>query len=737
MLVIGLIVSFQGIVLTGTAISRISHQTGPGDERAKVPAGTLEPIEKAEARSVFPSPRFWPDPGEEMPLLRGLAVLLTLLFVALLCMALGSANQDLGRVEWNLQWIFTLPLPTRGIFLARTLEHSLVNAISWGTNMPLWLGIFIAGGAGGWSVPLALLCTLYINLALGALRVWLETHLRLRCSLARLKNLQAAFTIIGIVLFYVLLYVVITDPLPEWFLSFAREGSNAVFLTPPALPLVVLTSGPGGLGVLAGILAYTVLFTVLGVFLPSWLVRDGLIVSSGAYQGTRGTASEQDVKLRPAGIRRKELRLLVRDRNLMVQVLFIPLAVLGFQLVVNPEIFVAAGTNFRHGATLAFAIGTYVLMFGAFTILSVEGNSLWLLYTFPHRIESLLLRKVRLWGTVSLAYTTIILGALMARGASLTLDHAMAGAMALAGVWIYSFLAAGMGVLGTDPLMTEVRRKIHPGKMYLFMLLSACFAYGIYAEQLWPKLTLLVLCSLLALAIWQKVREEIPYLLDPTATPTPAILLSDGLIAALCFFVGGGVLMGLFAGSDPKTFPPGARITVAYVAAGLGVGLFFTASIARRGIKPLDRTAPGRLGSVASGVVGGVAAGALAMVYLYLIDRIPLLARLKEEAPDLLATEYGENFLLWFRGLAILGAPPVEEFIFRGLVFRGLRRTLPLRWSVLASAAIFAIVHPPISFLPVFGLGIATALVYERTGRLMAPILCHMAYNLIVTSFQP
>jgi membrane protease YdiL (CAAX protease family) len=77
-----------------------------------------------------------------------------------------------------------------------------------------------------------------------------------------------------------------------------------------------------------------------------------------------------------------------------------------------------------------------------------------------------------------------------------------------------------------------------------------------------------------------------------------------------------------------------------------------------------------------------------------------------------------------------------EEFIFRGLVFGGLRGLLGLQASVLASAAIFALVHPPVSVIPVFGLGVATALVYERTRILLGPVVVHAVYNAAIIAYQ-
>ena len=56
--------------------------------------------------------------------------------------------------------------------------------------------------------------------------------------------------------------------------------------------------------------------------------------------------------------------------------------------------------------------------------------------------------------------------------------------------------------------------------------------------------------------------------------------------------------------------------------------------------------------------------------------------------------------------------------------------------AILISAAIFAIVHPPVSFVPVFALGVATAFAFERTRLLLAPVLTHVIYNAAVMAMQ-
>jgi hypothetical protein len=103
---------------------------------------------------------------------------------------------------------------------------------------------------------------------------------------------------------------------------------------------------------------------------------------------------------------------------------------------------------------------------------------------------------------------------------------------------------------------------------------------------------------------------------------------------------------------------------------------------------------------------------------------------LRQSVPPDLAT------MLWLGALAVIAAPIFEEFVFRGLIFGGLRRSLGTAGAVLASAAIFAIVHPPASVVPVFVLGLCTALVYARTRMLAASMITHALYNAAVLALQ-
>ena len=302
-------------------------------------------------------------------------------------------------------------------------------------------------------------------------------------------------------------------------------------------------------------------------------------------------------------------------------------------------------------------------------------------------------------------------------------------AIVLLGVPIYALIAVSLGVFGCDPLAQEVRTKVRPTYVYLYMMLAGLYTYAIFASEWWQKIVLIVLSGLLSLALWQKARDELPYLLDPAASPPARVSASDGVMAAMMFFVVQGIMFAISVASTQRL--SGGAVVMAYSLAGastfglfrlvfwrsktLGVPLVFDTGIAK---------------AVAWGVGAGVLAAIGGVAYLYSLRRLDLLQdAMRESARGLSAS-------VWIPLLAIVAAPIFEEFIFRGLIFGGLRRSLGPVPAIAASAAVFAIVHPPASMIPVFGLGVCAAIAFERTKMLLAPMIAHGIYNAVVLAYQ-
>jgi ABC-2 type transport system permease protein len=314
------------------------------------------------------------------------------------------------------------------------------------------------------------------------------------------------------------------------------------------------------------------------------------------------------------------------------------------------------------------------------------------------------------------------------------------GFLALYGVILYAFIAAGIGVMATNVLEDAPRARMRAGMVNLYLLLIGMYAFAIYAPSFWTKLGQLVLSTLLAFALWQKVKDRLPYLLDPQASPPQTISLSDGLIAALAFFVIQG-FTGLVL-HQSKSTPDTMQITLAYSTAGIVVASLTLYTLWRHKVPDLweylgfisTKYTSALLGvrnSVAYGLAGGGLAALGAAIYLHVLTLIPSWEIWKEDA-ETRAFFSGEEHSLWLLALALIAAPLCEEFIFRGLVYRGLRRSLHPALAIVASAALFAQVHPAVSVIPVFGLGLVAAFCFERTGLLLAPIIAHMTYNACV-----
>ncbi len=741
---------WQGIHVSTRLVHKLvdaTEQSAEGSSATALSLPEVADLDSLAAHSLlFPKADRWVTPGAEPEMLGGLAIVLLTLFLGLFFATAGNANQDLGRVEWSLEWLFTFPVRARSLFLAQLLEHTLLHPFSWFVCGPLFFTIYWSSGMGGWSIPAAIAATLMMNTCLAVVRVPGEIWLRKSFALSTLKNIQAACTVLGLVTLYVVFYLALAQDLPHWFRHTASAAGALAWL-PPALPLWWTSTAMAPWIPCSLVAVGATLLLVTSARGSEALVGGGLLRAGGAYQGSRRDESPGQVprSLSPLGrgILGKEIQLLLRDRSFFVQTLIVPFLVIGFQFFFNRSTIQASATDWRHGATFAFSVGAYCLIFGGSSALSVEAKSLWLLYTFPQRLSSMFREKATLWAVVGSFYVLVTLAiVLWSEQVEISWNDAGSIAMALIGIVIYAFIAVGMGILGTNPLDQNVQRRLKVGSIYLYMMLASMYCYGIYAPQMWQKFVLLVLCSLLAYAIWQKVNDHCPYLMDPSSSPTPRIALSDGLIAVLAFFVIQAMSMVLLEALHMRRGVAqslGGRMTLSFVVAGSVVTLASLVTFWRRGVADLR----GSLGlswppslrslgaTITAGFGGGLMAALVAVSYLLLLTMVPALQPWREELLEFTARNPGPG-RLWFAIMAIGAAPLFEEFLFRGLVYGGLRRTFPKLTAAIASAAVFAVVHPPLGFLPVFSLGLVTAWIYERTGRLLTPILAHMTYNTIV-----
>ncbi len=171
-----------------------------------------------------------------------------------------------------------------------------------------------------------------------------------------------------------------------------------------------------------------------------------------------------------------------------------------------------------------------------------------------------------------------------------------------------------------------------------------------------------------------------------------------------------------------------------YLAAGAALAVLV---MLRRGLRLSDMgwrlpRSLGRLGWLpwlAIGVVG-------AIVALVVAEWLGSLAtQILPNSPNTQCTavrdEYG-GYVAVAIPLVCLIAPLAEETIFRGFIYGWLRRYLPVLPAVVISAAVFSAAHLVLVLaLPLFGVGVILALLYEYSDSLLPGAIVHGLFNLV------
>ena len=746
----GMLFSFTHIARTSVLNLHCKLDT-PGPCAALAKAHSVERMTEAAAGHLHAT-HFSPALAAAMTLM------VLLMWLVGFLMPLGS--RELAQQDWDLEWLVTLPIRRGTLLWARVLERSIANPIGVLALGPLCV-VLAWYGNHGWASPLLGAAMALPLLMLAAMmRTLADTGLRLSLPASQLRNLQALASILSMPLMYVgISYSMWSND--SFTVDWARNFPAWSLWTPPGLAVQALTASAaaGAAQAAALLLAQTALLLVAGMALLRHQLRHG-VVASGARESAKASASASARRLAQADqaghtapsspaiaprwrigtiLQRRELMLLGRDRNFLAQSLLIPVVIIVSQLLVSGQLssITLLGQDQQLMAVIAFGIGSYVLLLSAFQAVNTEGNALWMLYTFPRRIDSMLKEKAQLWTALAALYPLLI----FATGLYFTPDFNWRLlwwiVVVMAGIPVYALIAISLGVFASDPHAQETQARVRPTYAYLYMMLSSLYIFGLYASSWLQTVAIMILTASLALALWQKARDELPYLLDPAAAPPARVALSDGLIAATLFFVlqlivglvlrGGG--SGGIAGGSLRSS------VLAFVCAGAIVYLLMrhlywrhkTAGVPAILNSQHHKGLAAAAGHAAiTGLAAAAAACAFGAAYLWLLRDTPWWPRRPPSADTL-------RLLL---PLTVLAAPLFEEFIFRGLIFGGLRRMAGALPAALGSAALFAIVHPPLAMVPVFVLGLCAAWAYERSKSLLAPMLVHAAYNAMVLGVQ-
>jgi membrane protease YdiL (CAAX protease family) len=657
------------------------------------------------------------------------------------------------------EWLFSHPVKPGAIFLAEMLSPIAANPL-YATG-PLFFGI-LYGSIYGPEVGIAaaILIGVPVTMAAASVGKALEIGIMLRFpprSRGALIGFMGWLGYAAMVSFFLAAFA-----MPK------IVGALAGVLRPLATSIpwpwfswVIGLESDGSLSFISGMIvcwAASVVMIAGGIWFTVWGAQRGL---AGSAVGAKLAPSVRSVTRTPRfgkdPLYRKEILWFLRDRGAIVQAILIPLTIAGVQLFNLRGLVHGVGDSWHYLSGAALMFGTYFLWILGPRSLVSEGQALWLALTWPRGLEELMKAKARLWFLIATTLVMLVLAYTMLR-------HPHDG-------WKVLLVAIGWVAFGrsmaeksvTLVSATSSSGETDPvpwGRRWAALLGTFTFAVGVLTQRWQIAVVGIVYSWVTAAAMWQNFRARLPFLFDPWSekVPPPPTLM-HAMIAISVLVEGGAVLTGvfiLFLSSNGDVGTTALAQALAYGSLAIIVSLVVSGMLADRGLPPKEvwcwRTqgtsretkswwwsGDGTLGrrffiTISIGLVGGLLLGLLAIGYESLLSRLSIFSEMFRATQEQM--ENVPNLKLSYAVMAIAFAPFAEEYLFRGLLFRALDREWGGWRALIGSAAFFAIYHQPVAWLPVALLGLTSALLFKRTGRLAPAVILHMSYNAVVTLSQ-
>lgn len=240
------------------------------------------------------------------------------------------------------------------------------------------------------------------------------------------------------------------------------------------------------------------------------------------------------------------------------------------------------------------------------------------------------------------------------------------------------------------------------------------------------------------LVVWWRIGRTQP----PRLAPWP-VSVSDFLTCALAV-IGGAYLFQVLgraiaepllrkssAGEDTRTMVYGTAFQLGLLAGLAGARAYLRMRREAAEVStPPSRTASLPVAGLVTFLAVLPAVTVTGLAWSWIIQLLGLPAE-PQDLVDMFAHQQSRLSFIVLFVLATVGAPIVEELIFRAGLFRYLRTRLP-RWAALLLPALFfASLHGNWASLgPIAMLAIIFSLAYERTGRIGVTMIAHGLFNL-------
>lgn len=232
---------------------------------------------------------------------------------------------------------------------------------------------------------------------------------------------------------------------------------------------------------------------------------------------------------------------------------------------------------------------------------------------------------------------------------------------------------------------------------------------------------------------WRRVGPP----LLPLEPPRPLFGLGLAIAALALYSVGQLVPLLLLSVSGSERTLENAFALIAALGQLVGIGLVLGLLRLRR--VPL-RVIVGATSPMRRLILLGLGVGLASVVANALLGAFVVLISGTQETPEQAlfgdALAGGSRLLLAVVAAGIL-APLAEEVLFRGLLYRALRRRQSVALAAVLTSLAFAVIHTeivvsqPLALINLTLLAVLWAVLYERTGSLVVPIVAHSVFNLM------
>lgn len=250
--------------------------------------------------------------------------------------------------------------------------------------------------------------------------------------------------------------------------------------------------------------------------------------------------------------------------------------------------------------------------------------------------------------------------------------------------------------------------------------------------------------GVLALLWWKDVLrpgsfDRRPGRRDPSGIPA-LLWFACAAVLFITPMFGAGLAMqltGATAGDSLRR--DGMMALTAYAFAALCAGILLYLLDVRSvnaGVRFRSKDIPIGAGLFAISLPVVLAVGVASTVVYTMVNGVPP-ARIAHSTLDQIRNHRDNPWVYAIIGAAVLGAPLVEEITYRVFLQSAFVCVLVNRWiAILVTSTLFALVHtigptpvPWHAIPPIFALGFAAGIAYERTARLGVPVMIHMAFN--------